>query len=218
MQGVERDMAADDETVYVVDNDPSVCSSLARLLRSKGLRVQSFTSAEDFLRNAGRHRTECLVLDTRVPGLSGFELQQWLATTDETLPIIFISDHADAPAVLQAMKLRAVDFLAKPFDGQEIVDAVRLSLKQCREARALGADQREIQTRVATLTPRERQVLSLVVAGRLNKQIAGELGITEQTVKVHRARGLKKMRVLSLAELVRVWPDPLQAGRKVETH
>ncbi len=191
-------------TVYVVDDEPAVRKSLARLLRSAGLPVETFASAGEFI---ARHQADvpgCLVLDVTMPGISGLELQQWLARSNAPLPIIFITGHGDVPTSVRAMKAGALDFLMKPLDEQELLVAIRAALRHDKAQRAAQADITAARQRLARLTARERQVLEHVISGRLNKQIAAELGTVEQTVKVHRARVMEKMGVDSVAALVRL--------------
>jgi FixJ family two-component response regulator len=190
--------------VYVVDDDETVRRSLARLVRSVGLRVETFPSAQAFLDHKGGDRPCCLVLDVRLPGLSGLELQTAMGQAQRTMPIIFITGRGNVRMSVRAMKGGALDFLQKPFDGQDLLDAIQRALGRSLEARAGDAERSVIERRLATLTPREREVLALVVAGLLNKQIAGELGAAEKTVKVHRGRVMKKMEAESVAELVRM--------------
>jgi len=193
-----------DAIVYVVDDDEAVRRSLARLVRSVGLKVDTFASAQAFLEHKGQNRPSCLVLDVRLPGLSGLDLQTAMGQSQRTMPIIFITGLGNVPMTVRAMKGGAQDFLEKPFDEQELLDGIQRALARSREARAEDAERADIERRLATLTPRERQVLELVVAGLLNKQIAGELGAAEKTIKVHRGRVMKKMQADSVAELVRM--------------
>jgi FixJ family two-component response regulator len=191
-------------TVFVVDDDASVRKALARLMASAGYVVETFASARAFLER-GQHQDTpgCVVLDMRMPGLSGLDLQQELKAFSPPLSIIFISGHGNVPASVRAMKDGAVDFLTKPVDEQNLLSVVAQAVARNVEARARHAELRELQRRADTLTPREREVMALVVRGRLNKQVAAELGTVEKTVKVHRARVLEKMAVESLADLVR---------------
>ena len=179
-----------------------VLKSLDRLLRSAGFAVRTFPSPRDFLAQHDRELPGCVVLDLSMPGLDGLQLQQALARSGNPCPVIFITGHGDIPASVQAMKAGAVDFLTKPFDQKQFLAAVRTAVDKDRTARAARAERSSIGLRVAALTPRERQVMAHVVAGDLNKQIAAELGIAEKTVKVHRARVMKKMDIDSVAELV----------------
>ena len=190
--------------VFVVDDDASLRASLQDLLESVGLRVAACASAQDFLRHPRPEGPSCLVLDVRLPGLSGLELQQRLATGDLAMPIIFITGHGDIPMSVQAMKAGAVDFLPKPFRDQDLLDAIHQALARARHAHAQRAEMAALRRRFATLTPRQRDVMALMVAGRLTKQIAGELGTSEATVKTHRQQVMAKMRVDSLADLVRI--------------
>jgi len=192
-------------TVFVVDDDASVRRGLSRLLKSAGYQVEGFAIAADFLAS-DRHQQSpaCLVLDVRMPGLTGMELQQRLLALRSTLAIIFITGHGDIPMSVQAMKQGAVDFLPKPFDDTQLLDAVARAIEKNVQDHRLQSGRESIQERLATLTPREREVCELIVTGRLNKQVAAELGTVEKTIKVHRARVLEKMQVHSLAELVRL--------------
>jgi FixJ family two-component response regulator len=196
--------AVADSLVYVVDDDDSVRRALARLIRSMGLRVETFPSAEAFLAHERADLPSCLILDVRLPGPSGLDLQATLAPAQSTLPIIFITGHGTVPTSVRAMKGGAIDFLQKPFDDQELIDGIRRALSRSRAARAEGTRRAAIQRRLAGLTPREREVLRLVVAGRVNKRIAADLGAAEKTIKVHRGRVMKKMEAESVADLVRM--------------
>jgi FixJ family two-component response regulator len=189
--------------VFVIDDDDSVRRSLERLLRSVDLEVETFASAEDFLRKPLPERPSCVVLDLRLPGPSGLELQESLLRAGHDLPIIFISGHADVPSSVRAIKAGAVDFLQKPFSDQALLDIIHGALRRDREARRDRAEVAGIRVRFDMLTPRERDVLRLVIQGRLNKQIAGDLGISEKTVKFHRGRVMEKTQAGSVAELVR---------------
>ncbi|NIT36028.1 MAG: response regulator [candidate division Zixibacteria bacterium] len=196
-------MTGAEGTVFVVDDDPSVRGGLARLFKSVGLAAEAFASAREFLGRAPIEGPACLVLDVRLPELSGLDLQEELARAGVAIPIIFITGHGTVPTSVRAMKAGAADFLEKPVDEQELLDAVRRALEQDRRARQEQAEAAERRRRLESLTPREREVLSYVTAGWLNKQIAAELGTSEKTVKVHRARVMEKMKVVSLADLVR---------------
>jgi RNA polymerase sigma factor (sigma-70 family) len=191
-----------EHVVFIVDDDASVRKSLERLVRSVGLRGKTFASAPEFLECAASDGPSCLVLDVRMPGASGLALQETLAAAGQSIPIIFITGHGDISMSVRAMKAGAVDFLAKPFNDQDLLEAVQEAIARDREAREKRAALQAIQQRVALLTPRERDVLALVVAGLLNKQIAAELGMSEKTVKVHRAQVMQKMQVSSVAQLV----------------
>jgi len=190
--------------VFVVDDDAPTRESLKNLMRSVGLRVEAFASAQEFLRSARPDVPGCLVLDVRLPGLSGLELQQQMAKGDRDMPIIFITGHGDIPMTVQAMKAGAVEFLTKPFRDQDLLDAVHQALARARHARAWRAEMAALRRRFDTLTPRQRDVLARMVAGLLNKQIAGELGTSEATVKTHRQQVMAKMRAESLADLIRL--------------
>ena len=190
-------------TVFVVDDDSSVRGGLGRLLKSVGLAVETFASAREFLERGRAEGPACLVLDVRLPELSGLDLQAELARAGVAIPIIFITGHGNVPISVRAMKAGAADFMEKPVDEQELLDAVHRALERDRRVRQEQAEVAELRRRLESLTPREREVLAHVVAGRLNKQIAAELGTSEKTVKVHRARVMEKMKVSSLPELVR---------------
>ncbi len=192
-------------TVFLIDDDPSVRRALARLIKSAGYQVQTFVSAREFLdRMPDAGRPACLVLDVRMPGLSGIDLQRELQLTNLILPIIFITGHGDIPMTVKAMKAGAVDFLPKPVRDADLLRAIEQALARAVHDRAKLDETEDIQSRVEKLTPREREVMNLVVKGRLNKQIAFALGIVEKTIKVHRARVMDKMQVDSVAELVRI--------------
>jgi FixJ family two-component response regulator len=201
--------------VFVVDDDPSVRRGLARLLVSAGHTVETFATAQDFLDRA-RHQEACgcVVLDLRMPGLSGLDLQQELKALAPALPIIFLTGHGDVPTSVQAMKDGAVDFLTKPVDERDLLPVVAQALARNLEARACHTELRELRRRAETLTPREREVMQLVVAGRMNKETAAMLGTVEKTIKVHRARVIQKMGVGSLAELVRA-AEKLERGSPI---
>jgi len=197
-------MTDTDPIVFIVDDDDSVRKALTRLIKSVGLNVETFASAHDFLKRESHNGPACLVLDIRMPGLSGLDLQDELVAAGLTLPIIFISGHGNIPISVRAMKAGAVDFIEKPFEDQTLLDAINQSLRKDRQAKLEQVELREIQRRVDSLTPREHQVFTLVVSGKLNKQIAFELGTTERTIKAHRARVMKKMQAQSLADLIRL--------------
>jgi FixJ family two-component response regulator len=193
-----------DAIVYVVDDDESVCRALARLFRTVGLSVETFRSASAFLDHAAPDQPSCLILDIRLPGPSGLDLQERLSRAGRDLPIIFITGHGDVPTSVRAMKGGAIDFLQKPFNDQELLDCVHRALARSREQQAERAERAELRGHLDTLTPREREVLLQVVTGKLNKQIAGDLGIAEKTIKVHRGRVMQKMQAGSVADLVRM--------------
>src|SRR5947207_1237036 len=197
-------MTALSPTVFVVDDYAPVRKSIARLLHAAGFAVAVFGSAEEFLARYDPQIVGCLVLDLAMPTLNGLELQHILAKAGSLLPIIFLTGTAGIPESVQAMKHGASDFLTKPVNDEDLLAAVRVAIQKDRDRRREQTELSEIRTRLATLTPREREVLEYVVAGKLNKQIAGDLGTVEQTVKVHRARVMQKMRVQSVAELVRL--------------
>jgi len=190
--------------VLVVDDDEAVCKALRRLLGLRGYAVSTFHSAESFLARVDPHAWGCIVLDVAMPGQSGLALQEALEQRGNRMPIIFLTGRADVPMCAQAMKRGAFDFLTKPVDDEVLFDAVARALQRDAELVHEQAQQATAQSRLATLTAREREVLMHVVAGRLNKQIAADLGTAEKTIKVHRARGMEKMHVRSVAELVRV--------------
>jgi len=195
---------ADDGVVYVVDDDPSVCQALARLLRSVGLSVETFALAQAFLDWPVPDRPACLVLDVRLPGGSGLDLQSALRENGRLLPIVFITGQGDVASSVRAMKGGAVDYLQKPFDDNVLLECVRRAIQAARQQRAEQAARAALERRLARLTPREREVLRLVVRGMLNKQIAADLRIAEKTVKIHRGRAMEKMQAASLADLVRM--------------
>jgi FixJ family two-component response regulator len=188
--------------VFIVDDDASVRKGLERLVRSVGLRGKTFASAPEFLQCGASDGPSCLVLDVRMPGVSGLALQETLATAGHRIPIIFITGHGDIAMSVRAMKAGAVDFLPKPFNDQDLLEAIQEAIARDRQARQEWAVLQAIQQRTDLLTPRERDVLGLVVAGLLNKQIAAELGLSEKTVKAHRAQVMEKMQVSSVAQLV----------------
>ena len=197
-------MSEAEPIVFIVDDDLSVRRSTERLLRAAGLKVQTFTSAREFLKNPRPNGPACLVLDVRMPGLSGIELQRELTQAGIQIPIIFITAHGDIPMTVRAMKAGAVEFLTKPFRSRALVDAVRAALERDQLAHKERSETEEIRERYEQLTSREREVMALVTAGMLNKQAAGELATTERTIKFHRAHIMQKMGTESLADLVRM--------------
>lgn len=192
-------------TVFLIDDDDSVRKALGRLIRAAGYEVKTFASAREFI-NAKPETADvaCLVLDIRMPGLSGLDLQEALRAANVSIPIVFITGHGDIPTSVKAMKAGAVDFLSKPVKDSELLRAIEQGLARAARESAESAESADIQRRIDKLTPREREVLERVVRGMLNKQIAFELGTVEKTIKVHRARVMEKMEVESLAELVRL--------------
>jgi FixJ family two-component response regulator len=190
--------------VFVVDDDASLRDALSSLLRSVGLRVEVFGSTADFLKGRLPDAVSCLVLDIRLPGVSGLDFQAELAKAGIHIPIIFITGHGDIPMTVRAMKAGAVEFLTKPFRDQDLLDAVQVALERDRSRRAEDNAVHDLRTRFESLTPREQEVIGLVTAGLMNKQVAAELGVSEITVKVHRGNIMKKMGARSLADLVRM--------------
>jgi RNA polymerase sigma factor (sigma-70 family) len=190
--------------VFVVDDDPSVRSSLKFLLSTVGLQVESFGSADTFLHRKPPDAPSCLVLDVRLPGLSGLDFQRELAARNIRIPIVFLTGHGDIPMSVRAMKAGAVEFLTKPFRDQDLLDAVRIALERDRGRREQEKEVTDLQQRFDSLTSREQQVISMLVSGMLNKQIAGQLGTAESTVKVQRSRAMEKMHAESLVDLVRM--------------
>ena len=197
-------MKQPDSIVYVVDDDSSVREAIKSLIRSVGLRVETFGTAQGFLKSARPDAPGCVVLDVRLPGLSGLDLQRELAANGINLPVIFITGHGDIPMSVRAMKAGALEFLTKPFRDQDLLDAIQQALERDRGARQQRLETAELRERFDSLTAREREVMGLVVSGLLNKQIAGELGTSEVTIKIHRSQVMKKMGAGSLAELVRM--------------
>ena len=190
--------------VFVVDDDPSIRSSLKFLMSSVGLQVESFDSADALLKRKLPDAPSCLVLDVRLRGLSGLDFQRELAARNCHMPIIFITGHGDIPMSVRAMKAGAVEFLTKPFRDQDLLDAVRIALEKDSERRQREKEVSDLKELFKSLTPREQEVISMVVSGRLNKQIADQLGTAENTVKVHRSRAMEKMHAQSVAELVKM--------------
>jgi FixJ family two-component response regulator len=197
-------MTETDAVVFVVDDDAPVRESLKNLISSVGLRAQLFASTQEFLRSKRPDVPSCLVLDVRLPGLSGLDLQKRITEAGMEIPIIFITGHGDIPMSVRAMKAGAVEFLTKPFRDQDLLDAIQLALERDRKAREQRAAIEDLRRRFASLTAREREVMARVVAGLLNKQIGGELGTSETTVKIHRHQVMEKMGAGSLPELVRM--------------
>lgn len=203
-------MTTPDAMVFVVDDDISVREALHSLIRSVGLAVQPFANAQLFLAHERPACPSCLVLDVRMPGMSGPELQKELAQRGQPIPIVFITGHGDIPMSVRAIKNGAIEFLPKPFRDEELLEAIRVALETDRVSREQWQELYTLQERYDSLTPREREVMALVVQGRLNKQTAAELGVSEITIKVHRHRVLEKMGVRSLPDLVRI-SEKLQA-------
>lgn len=201
----------DTAVVFIIDDDSSVRRSLERLLKSVGLATESFASAKEFLHRGHWEEPGCLVLDVRMPEISGLDLQEQLAKVGICLPIIFISGHGTVPMSVRAMKAGAMDFLMKPFDEQDLLDAIQRALVRSRQEKAERAEMSAIQQRSLSLTPREREVFSLVVSGLLNKQIADLLTTSEKTIKIHRAAIMAKMHAVTFADLVRI-------AQKAEIH
>jgi FixJ family two-component response regulator len=191
-------------TVFVVDDDDAVRTSLRLLLKSVGLPVETFASAQEFLDSFDAERAGCLVLDIRMPGMSGLELQQRLNEIHAIVPIVFITGHGDVPMAVEAMQHGAVDFIQKPFRDQDLIDRINQALEKDRDNRAGLKERDAIRRRMQQLTPREREVLDLVTQGKANKVIAGDLNVSQRTVEIHRARVMEKMGASSLAHLVRM--------------
>ncbi len=197
-------MTETDSIVFVVDDDPSVRRAIKRLVESVGLHVEMFGSATEFMGSSRPDVVSCLVTDIRLPGISGLDFQRELAKAKNEIPTIFITAHGDIPMTVRAMKAGAVEFLTKPFRDQDLLDAIQVALERDRARRQRQADIAILRERFESLTPREREVLPLVVSGLLNKQIAAEIGTTEATIKVHRSQLMRKMGADSLPELVRM--------------
>ncbi len=197
-------MAKEDPIIFVVDDDEAVRLSTEMLIRSMGLRVETFDSATEFLEDFDPQQPGCVILDIRMPGMSGLELQDHLNEMKASIPIIFVTGHGDVPMAVTAMKAGAIDFIQKPFRDQELIDRVHAALDEDREQRQEAAAQGEINERIKTLTSREFEVMGLVVEGKPNKAIAFDLGLSPRTVEIHRARVMQKMAAGSLADLVRM--------------
>jgi RNA polymerase sigma factor (sigma-70 family) len=197
-------MSESESIVFVVDDDPSVRSAIERLIGTVGLQVQLFGSAQEFLASKLPNVPSCLVLDIRLPGISGLGLQRQLVEANVQIPIIFITSHGDVPMTVRAMKAGAVEFLTKPFHDQDLLDAIHLALERDRGRRQQEAELTALRERFESLSPREREVVAMVVSGMLNKQIAAQIGTAENTVKIHRSRAMEKMQANSLADLVKM--------------
>src|SRR5579863_3651028 len=197
-------MSEPESIVFVVDDDPSVRSAIERLIGTVGLQVQLFGSAREFLASKLPDLPSCLVLDIRLPGISGLALQRQLAETNVQIPIIFITSHRDVPMTVRAMKAGAVEFLTKPFHDQDLLDAIHLAIEKDRARRQQDSEIAALRERFQSLSPREREIVVMVASGMLNKQIAAQLGTAENTVQVHRSRAMEKMRADSLADLVKM--------------
>jgi FixJ family two-component response regulator len=200
--------------VFVVDDDPSIRRAIKRLIGSMGIHVEVFGSPQEFLASKRPNLPSCLILDIRLPGISGLDFQRQLADANIHIPIVFITAHGDIPMTVRAMKAGAVEFLTKPFRDQDLLDAIQLALERDRARRHQEADLVALRERFELLSPREREVVAMVVSGRLNKQIAAQIGTAENTVKVHRSRAMEKMQAGSLAELVKMMERlQLSAGK-----
>lgn len=201
---MKNQLPESDAIIAIVDDDPSVRRGLERLIRSAGWKTEAFASGQEFLARPGTEAPSCLVLDLQLPGLSGLDLQKRMAEVELEIPIVFLTGHGDIPASVQAMKAGAIEFLTKPVDEQHLLKAIQEAIDRDRRTRQQHADLRELRERYESLTTREQEVMEQVVSGLLNKQIAAELTITEDTVKFHRGNIMRKMRAGSLADLVRM--------------
>lgn len=191
-------------TVFIIDDDPSARRGIVRLVRASGMKVEAFASAEDFLASESCEGPGCIVLDVQMPAMTGPELQAKLCVNERCMPIIFLSGHSDVPTTARAMKKGAVDFLTKPVERDDLFAAIRVSLAKDAENRSVLADKESIHEKIKLLTPREYEIMTYVIAGMLNKQIAYELDISEETVKIHRGRMTQKLGIVSVADLVRL--------------
>ena len=205
-------MTAPLPTVFIVDDDAAVRNSLRLLVKSVGLTAAAFVSAQEFLATYDPHQPGCLVLDVRMPGMSGLDLQQQLNLRGAVIPVIFITGHGDIPMAVEAMQHGALDFLPKPFRDQDLIDRIQRALEKDRETRAALGQRARNRERLASLTPREREVLTLVATGKANKAMAAELGLSQRTVEIHRARVMEKMGASSVAQLVRMVLDLEEAA------